>query len=146
MGRKTRRESLTRPSVLRTLGREPGSPRLTRYARYAFGAPPGGTEGEGEERRRETNVARMSRVQPLHRSFGHFVPRLLLTSHSIRHLRFHVSCLTVSSSLRLSSTFLRSPHTLSLQLLLRLWPPFPCHSAPQAAATRWRVEWRERST
>lgn len=22
--------------------------------------------------------------------------------------------------------------------------PFPCHSAPQAAATRWRVEWRER--
>ena len=70
MGRKTRRESLTRPSVLRTLGREPGSPRLTRYARYAFGAPPGGTEGEGEERRRETNVARMSRVQPLHRSFS----------------------------------------------------------------------------
>ena len=62
MGRKTRRESLTRPSVLRTLGREPGSPRLTRYARYAFGAPPGGTEGEGEERRRETNVARMSRM------------------------------------------------------------------------------------
>lgn len=54
MGRKTRRESLTRPSVLRTLGREPGSPRLTRYARYAFGAPPGGTEGEGEERRRES--------------------------------------------------------------------------------------------
>lgn len=51
-----------------------------------------------------------------------------------------------SSSLRLSSTFLRSPHTLSLQLLVRLWAPFPCHSAPQAAATRWRVEWRERST
>lgn len=61
-------------------------------------------------------------------------------------LPLSVSCLTVSSSLRLSSTFLRSPHTLSLQLLVRLWAPFPCHSAPQAAATRWRVEWRERST
>ena len=63
--------SLTRPSVLRTLGREPGSPRLTRYARYAFGAPPGGTEGEGEERRRETNVARMSRVPPFTVHFVH---------------------------------------------------------------------------
>ena len=91
MGRKTRRESLTRPSVLRTLGREPGSPRLTRYARYAFGAPPGGTEGEKDERvtvRQERSVRRRTSDprdtnNPAFSSFIH----LLFVSRALRSPR-----------------------------------------------------------